>query len=91
MQYGVCLFFHHHLLYVLTPMQTVFHLRELPAQSLLYRRDCHGDVLRDEVVRLLAREFERGNIRIPGFYPEWILTSPLTRLFGFCCSRLQRW
>ena len=23
-------------------------------------------------VRLLAREVERGNIRIPGFYPEWV-------------------
>lgn len=23
-------------------------------------------------IRLLAREFERGNIAIPGFYPEWV-------------------
>jgi small-conductance mechanosensitive channel len=32
-------------------------------------------------VRILAREFERGNIRIRGFYPEWIL--PTYRIVRF--------
>ncbi len=32
-------------------------------------------------VRLLAREFERGNIRIHGFYPEWI--QPTYRIIRF--------
>jgi len=30
---------------------------------------------------LLAREFERGNIRLPGFYPEWI--QPTYRIIRF--------
>jgi len=32
-------------------------------------------------VRILAREFERGNIRIRGFYPEWVL--PTYRIIRF--------
>ena len=32
-------------------------------------------------VRMLAREFERGNIRIRGFYPEWI--QPTYRIIRF--------
>ena len=32
-------------------------------------------------VRILAREFERGNIRIRGFYPEWI--QPTYRIIRF--------
>lgn len=32
-------------------------------------------------VRLIAREIERGNIRIPGFYPEWV--SPTYKIVRF--------
>lgn len=36
-------------------------------------------------IRLLAREFERGNIRIPGFYPEWVQpTYKIVRFLLFC-------
>src|SRR5271167_4887898 len=34
-----------------------------------------------KLVRILAREFERGNIRIRGFYPEWI--QPTYRIVRF--------
>jgi small-conductance mechanosensitive channel len=36
-------------------------------------------------VRVLANELERGNIRIPGFYPEWIHpTHKIVRFLLFC-------
>ena len=52
-------------------------------------------------VRILAREFERGNIRIRGFYPEWIqptykivrfllIASPPSSSTPICRERIRR-
>jgi hypothetical protein len=59
--------------YILTPVQVVAHafLNYLP--NLFYIAVIVTVMYYVmKFIRLLAREFERGNIRIPGFYPEWI-------------------
>ena len=59
--------------YVLTPIQFVFHAFVNYLPNLFYIAVIVTVMYYVmKFVRLLAREFERGNIRIPGFYPEWI-------------------
>ncbi len=59
--------------YVLTPIQFVFHAFVNYLPNLFYIVVIVTVMYYVmKFVRLLAREFERGNIRIPGFYPEWI-------------------
>ena len=59
--------------YVLTPVNVVVHafINYLP--NLFYIAVIVAVMYYVmKFVRLLAREFERGNIRITGFYPEWV-------------------
>jgi small-conductance mechanosensitive channel len=59
--------------YVLSPIQFVFHAFVNYLPNLFYIVVIVTVMYYVmKFVRLLAREFERGNIRIPGFYPEWI-------------------
>ena len=72
--------------YIITPVEFVGHsfLNYLP--NLFYIAVIVAVVYYIlKFIRILAGEFERGNIRIPGFYPEWIQpTYKIVRFLLFC-------